>query len=569
MNDKHIIYNDDFETVIWGNMPESAQELAELYYRVRGTGVTSYAVKVAEFDNKIYYDTKCGIDWAKIDFNSYGSHWDSYATMARLLLKLRDEGTEALKVCVDSCRDMDIEPIATFRMNDCHGMIPLDTPNNADISFILKKHPEYAITRPGTGERVRIADFRHQFIRDYRLAIIKEAVEKFDFDGVEMDFMRSATYFSPDRYAGMYGFISERRFAELAPLLTDMVCQLRRYLDELATRKGKQRLRLGVRVPETLQAARQCGFDVPTWVRDARLDYICPTGYQATNHNMPVEEYRRLCDGTNCEIYPSLFPMPSARPRVMATIATEVWAATAQTYFRGGANGVSLFNHFHAATKQWGKFNDDALHLLGSSQKVAEAKHHYFISHPADTKVPVEDANAHSGFHGALASSTGYRGVFPFRFGEDLNATGRQVHKARIKVLEMTPDDEVFIDLNATPIPFRTEWRRREVKGTELAEGRWQPTIEGWDGEAIEGAAVAETLTYLKDPSFRRNEYVQAGDIGKGWDVFMLVHLDEATVAKALLPGENDLGVTVLKRRDDALFELYARELEIVVGGAG
>lgn len=69
MNDKRVIYNDDFETVIWGNEPESAQELANLYYRIRNTGVATYAVKVAEFDNKVYYDTKCGIDWAKIASN--------------------------------------------------------------------------------------------------------------------------------------------------------------------------------------------------------------------------------------------------------------------------------------------------------------------------------------------------------------------------------------------------------------------------------------------------------------------------------------------------------------------
>ena len=143
MNDKRVIYNDDFETVIWGNEPASAEELSGLYHRIYGTGVTTYAVKVAEFDNKVYYDTKCGIDWAKIDFDSYGENWANYAKMAHLLLKLREEGNEAISICAQACRDMDIEPIATFRMNDCHGMIPLDTPNNPDISFVLKEHPQY------------------------------------------------------------------------------------------------------------------------------------------------------------------------------------------------------------------------------------------------------------------------------------------------------------------------------------------------------------------------------------------------------------------------------------------
>ena len=434
--------------------------------------------------------------------------------------------------------------------------------------FFVKKSvhsidPEYAIVRPGSGEKVRIADFRHAYIRDYRLAIIQEAIEKFDFDGVEMDFMRSATYFSPDRFLGMYGCIQERRFAELAPLLTDMICRVRSFLDELAPKKGKKHLRLGVRIPENLKLARACGFDVSAWVREAKLDYLCPTGYQGTRHNLPIEEFQRIVDGTDCEIYPSLFPMPCTRPRVLATIATEVWAATAQVYYRAGVQGVSLFNHFHAATRQWGEFNSEALELLGSSERVARAKHHYFIGYPADSHVPLERAQQHTGYAGTLASSSGYRGVFPFQFGEDLRSSGRRLVKARVKVFEMAPDDEVRVDINGNEVDCIFDWRRRQVAGNELAEGRWQPTIEGWDGEPVEDATAAETLAYIVVPFFLRPDFLDERSVG--WDVFMLVHLDVAAVAAALHPGENDLGVEVLKRRDGAVFELYVRELELVV----
>ena len=62
-----------------------------------------------------------------------------------------------------------------------------------------REHPELLI-----GEHDEISqgfsmgfDYAHKAVRDFRLALIKEACEKYDLDGVELDFMRTYIFFKP------------------------------------------------------------------------------------------------------------------------------------------------------------------------------------------------------------------------------------------------------------------------------------------------------------------------------------------------------------------------------------
>ena len=71
-----FIYNDDFRTILSHDQvafgfPASAGDLRNLITRVRATGITTYVIDSIEYDNKVYFETKRGIDWAEIDFAQY------------------------------------------------------------------------------------------------------------------------------------------------------------------------------------------------------------------------------------------------------------------------------------------------------------------------------------------------------------------------------------------------------------------------------------------------------------------------------------------------------------------
>ena len=83
--------------------------------------------------------------------------------------------------------------------------------------------------------------------------VICELFERFDIDGVELDFMRHPTFFPLK-----YGYANRH-------LMTDLVRHVKRRMADVSKDRGR-RLDLAVRVPPTLYDAnrlgtRRCGLD--------------------------------------------------------------------------------------------------------------------------------------------------------------------------------------------------------------------------------------------------------------------------------------------------------------------
>jgi hypothetical protein len=596
---RRIICNDDFRTIMSHDQckfhyPASADDLASLVGRVRGTGVTTYVMDSIEYDNKVYFATERGIDWAKLDFTKFGADWsshfgedwdDHYGAATRLMLEMREQGREPLQVVIDTCRDMGMEVLAGIRMNDCHGLVPLAN-DDPDISVFLKANPEHAFCFPGTDERTRLADYSHEAVRDYRFAVLQELMEKFDFDGIELNWMRWPFLFQPDEVrGGPFGYITEQRFAELAPIMTQWTARIRQMLDELASKKGKAPMVMGVRVPETPDIARAVGIDLPAWIRQARLDYIVPSGYHSTNFNIPVGQFKAICQATDCAVYPSLFPNVANVTKSVRAYQTEVYAAAAQTYYGGGADGVQVFNHFHPSCKVIGlPFNAEALNVIASPQAVADHPiHHSYIVYSAQpTDVPDVARMYYTGFRGTNLSES--RRSFAFRFGDDLASARRKLTRLRFKIFDMTEEDGApKVWLNDTQLNYDRQWRQRfvyknmhiDASDEDLDDQtvNWRRAGNYADLEHLSGVPVGDAdrelvLELLGKPIWRRPEwlkmYTGKGD-GRGRDIFMLVDADVSSISSSVLhQGLNRLWVQLGERREDFMFDLYMGELEIV-----
>ena len=118
------------------------------------------------------------------------------------------------------------------RMNSHYDM----DPDHPAYGRFRREHPELMIGRPGEsipegtiewGIRTGL-DFAHPVVRAHRLSIVEEVVERFDVDGVELDFMRHPAFFRPDEaYGSRY-------------LMTDLVARARRMLDEAGSQTGQE-----------------------------------------------------------------------------------------------------------------------------------------------------------------------------------------------------------------------------------------------------------------------------------------------------------------------------------------
>ena len=126
------------------------------------------------------------------------------------------------------------------------------------------EHPEWTIGagHPDVHPSVhRNLNFAVPEVCNLKFAVIEEIFRKYNFDGLEIDFLRSPPYFIPSEAAGN------------APLLTQFLHRVREHLNQRGEERGRQ-IPLAVRVNPTLEACRLDGFDIPTWVEERLVDSL-------------------------------------------------------------------------------------------------------------------------------------------------------------------------------------------------------------------------------------------------------------------------------------------------------
>lgn len=205
----------------------------------------------------------------------------------RRLVRLEEQGLDPIAVWIDRCREKGISPWITIRMNDLHTVHILDHPLNDPF---WRAHPEYWRV-PSSIDDVhftagrcaeRAFDFAHPEVRDHHMLLIRELLERYDVDGIELDWMRFWAHFAPGH---------EREGGEI---LTEYMAGIREVTNEWARRRGHP-VKICARVPSHPEHARGLGMDGVTWAERALVDILVPTPFWFTaNTDMPIELWREL-----------------------------------------------------------------------------------------------------------------------------------------------------------------------------------------------------------------------------------------------------------------------------------
>jgi hypothetical protein len=155
--------------------------------------------------------------------------------------------------------------------------------------------------------------------------VIMELFERFDVDGVELDWFRHPAFFRVEEaYANRY-------------LATDLVRRVRHRMDEVGRERGR-RVNLAVRVPPTLADSSRIGLDVATWIGEGLVDIVIAGG-GFVPFETPIEEFVEAARDTDCRIYGCI-------ERLRPTENDDVVRAIASRYWDAGASGIYLFNYF-------------------------------------------------------------------------------------------------------------------------------------------------------------------------------------------------------------------------------
>ncbi len=311
------------------------------------------------------------------------------------LRRLASYGTDPLSLTIEVCRRRGVLVVASYRMNaEDFGR------NSFMLSDFGRSHPTSLIPHTGVLDPGDPAVFEH------RRRIFREVAETYDIDGIEFDYMGGFSMISKPR----------RRHA----ILTQEVLETRRMLDEVAHKRRRGRMLLGVRVGASLDtrvapsdpSCTDRGLDVRTWVRAGSVDYICPSYFspRLSTKLSPGDvgllfrylgtqavvraEFAKLAEGTTVGIYPTLAPYAEWQedPRHtyidehdlngMTRLKDDLCKAALLEYARG-SDGISTHNWVHHQQpgmvhdplfKNWGvgskKVQMEVLRKLGSPHEL-------------------------------------------------------------------------------------------------------------------------------------------------------------------------------------------------------
>jgi len=247
-------------------------------------------------------------------------------------------------------------------------------------STFWRRHPEFRrVPYRFSGWTDRAFDYGHAEVRDYHMKLVRELVERYDMDGLELDWMRFGYHFRP-------GFE-----AEGAPLLTSWIAEIRQLLNVWERKRG-HRIRLGARVPTRPQTALGLGLDAMSWARQGLVDMLVVTPFwQSIETDIPIELWRQLC-GNRVTLAGGLEvlirPYPDFRPLQMNSLETVRGAAA--SLLSRGADRVYLFNYMDSDTAMSDLQNYPALLRECGSEAALAGKPRRHVLTYADTWAPGE-----------------------------------------------------------------------------------------------------------------------------------------------------------------------------------
>lgn len=117
-------------------------------------------------------------------------------------------GGDMVPVFIKRCRQRGQTPFISLRMNDAHHLENVGLRNNgaASASRFYVEHPEYRLGADQSRSDQHVLNWAIPEVREHKFRFIRELCENYDFDGLEIDFMRHPSLRTSERRCGSFRF---------------------------------------------------------------------------------------------------------------------------------------------------------------------------------------------------------------------------------------------------------------------------------------------------------------------------------------------------------------------------
>lgn len=249
---------------------------------------------------------------------------------------LEAEGTDIIDASLTRAKQRGMEAFITFRVNDLHFA---DTATHCRVSYpdFWFNNPQYWIGEDNQGmNSSRALDFTHQAVRDHKLALIREQLEKYEMiDGFDLDFMRFIVLFKAGEGSSK------------AHLMTSFVKSVKLMVDSVSKVRGKKIL-LSVRVPITVEGALWKGLDVKEWVKQDLIDFISIGAHWRGETATPIAKFKQDLFGKSNKRIPVYGSIDDGGYLPRELYSDGMFKGMASHILGQGGDGLYLFNFYFA-----------------------------------------------------------------------------------------------------------------------------------------------------------------------------------------------------------------------------
>ena len=365
------------------------------------------------------------------------------------------QGKDPLPLVIERSREKGIEAFYSFRINESGsgGVGAVEPWDNWGVWPVIEKNPHWGQPSPFWPAPFKHFNFAVEDVRKYKLEIIREVAENYDFDGIEIDWRCG------------YGNLPFYHKWENRDHLTAFMFSVREMLQETAKLRGRPYL-LAVRVPENIEGCHYDGIHIERWVSENLVDILA---LGCKSFEVDFNAFRRLAEETHLKLYPSMDDHHRASGYEQPT--AELYRGTASRFLQQGADGIYVFNWYPVpiildsrANPEQEQLRRNALCEMGSLDKLLckdkkfvmqrrggggwlETAEHMYKNSSAFAQLPMElyPPEHTEGAHGFVRP---LRENYLFlQIGDDVNTLAGEVARINLRMLLSDP--------NAADLPWK------------------------------------------------------------------------------------------------------------------
>jgi hypothetical protein len=255
------------------------------------------------------------------------------------LYLLAERGIDPFARWMKRCREENISPWISLRMNDLHHMQMSIGDRRRLLSEADPPHHRVPYRTTMTLQD-GAPDYAQPAVYDHFMALVNEVAERYDLDGLEFDFTRHFWFFRPGRTI------------EDQPVMNRFVRETREILKAQEQHLGHE-VRLCAKVPSCERTSRWLGMDAVLWAREGLVDYVVPSPrWYSVDFDMRIDEWKRLLEGTGVMLGAAMEPRVNPYPRSgkpaqgSLMVNAELVRGAAANYLNQGADRIYLMNFF-------------------------------------------------------------------------------------------------------------------------------------------------------------------------------------------------------------------------------